>query len=168
MAIDLYNDHYFGNDEMAVLISEIVEQLPLLKYEAAKKKKNSISLFVTDNKGDKQNIRYNGIYFIYEKKRTRVTCLYIGKSDKKNTIYTRLYRWAVGIFGIEKDYEQRHCAAEKARKDGIKNSKYLYVKYMTWDDIENIMPKIEKRYDRDVLDEKIASIIKPKYNVRGV
>lgn len=169
MAIDLYNEHYFGNDEMAILISEIVEQLPLLKYDAVKRKKDKVSIFVMDNNGEKQNIRDNGMYFIYEKKqRVDERLLYVGKSDKTNTIYTRLYRWILPIFGIKKNYEQRHCAAEKARKDGITNSKYLYVKYITWSDIENIMPKIEKRYDRDTLDESVAAILKPKYNVRGV
>ena len=168
MAIDLWQEYYLDDDQIAILISEVVDHLPLLKFNVQKKKKDSVIINVLNDDKEKQKIRIPGLYFIYERKIIIPDCLYVGKSDLSNTIHTRLYRWGIEMLGIEKDYDQKHSAAAKARKDGITTSDHLYVKYLSWDDIDNIMPKIEKRYSRNILDEKIARIIKPRYNVRGL
>lgn len=168
MSRDLYDQIYLSGDDLAVFVVKTLETLPFYKLNIKKNNKNGLSLNIKDETGEDHYVYKKGVYVIYEIKSKKVRCLYIGKSDRTNNIRTRLYRFGIGIFDIQKPYEQNHPAAAKARKDGIKSSKNLYVRYMTWDDIENIMPNIEKRYKRDIIDEKVAKIINPKYNERGL
>ena len=168
MPSDIFGDFYFDGDELAILVSETIRHLPLYKFNFKKNNQNGLWVSVSDSKGEKQSANKKGVYLIYEKKYNKVSCLYVGKSDGENCIHRRLYRWGAEILDIKKRYDQTHPAASKARQDGIRSSRHLYVKYMTWEEIENIMPKVEKRYDRDILDEKVAFVVKPKYNHKGL
>jgi hypothetical protein len=168
MPKDIYGDLYLDGDSLAVLVSETLKAEPLNKLVIGKNKVNGLFVSVFDNSGEKVVLNKKGVYAIYEKKRNRVTCLYVGKSDGKNCIGRRLYRWGIGIYNINKRYEQSHPAASKARKDGITTSKNLYVNFLTWDQIDRIMPKIDKRYKKSILDEKVAFAMRSKYNERGL
>lgn len=168
MPKDIYGDLYLNGEELSVLVSETLKAIPLCKLNIKKIKRNGITVLVNDALGDKINMNVKGVYAIYEKKSNQVKCLYVGKSDGENCIGRRLYRWGICMLNICKDYEQSHPAATKARKDGIKSSRNLYVNFLTWDEIEGIMPNIEKRYKRNILDEKVAFTMKSKYNERGL
>ena len=93
--------------------------------------------------------------------RKNLQCLYVGKTD--TDLYMRINRWSRGVDGSLRP-DENHAAATKARRDGIKLTDKLFIKYMLMEDVYRIVddPSIRS----EPLDEWIAPLLKSKYNKR--
>lgn len=102
-----------------------------------------------------------GYYTIYRKFRVKLECLYVGKTDQ--SLYGRINRWAKGVNGSLRP-DENHSAATKARRDGVRLSDELFIKYITMDEADLLVDDIDIRCEP--LDEWIAPLLKSKYNYK--
>lgn len=102
-----------------------------------------------------------GYYTIYRRVNGKLECLYVGKSDQD--MHQRINRWAKGIAGKLR-HDEGHSAATKARRDGVKLSDELYIKFITMWEVNKIVD--DEIIRQEPLDEWIAPLLKSKYNKR--
>ena len=127
----------------------------------AKKTRVGVKTMLVDSNGNK-SISLSmkpGYYTIYRQLNKELQCLYVGKSN--HSIHGRVNRWAKGVAGNLRP-DENHPAATKARRDGVKLTDKLMVKFVLMDEVHKIVNDVD--IWNEPLDEWIAPLLKSKYN----
>lgn len=163
MSTDLYGDSYTDNWEYARKIVTLGLKRPFYRVDSIVVGKKCSIAFFEENFGTFQP-RYNeidtaGLYAIYEKTSTSISCLYVGRTGY--SMHQRVYRFMKELYGISR-HDEDHPAAKKARKAGVEPNN-IYVKFFP----SSEFPKLNNvRIDYDTLDETCAVLLKSRFNKR--
>jgi hypothetical protein len=157
----------FGEDrlsalEYAKLLIDIAYSRPVHTLKREPDTEHQISFRTYDLDNGKKVTLYDkpGIYMIFRQKFDVEECLYVGVSGR--SIATRLYRFIKELEGKSRK-DEKHPAANKARKDGIKSTDQLYMRYILREDIiKNTDSFYHHLYSE--IDEYIAHLMKSRYN----
>ena len=164
MATDLYGETYVDNWDYARKIVTLGYSKPFYRVNSVvtSDRECHITFFEEDNtfiQPRPSDIDCAGLYAIYEKTPTSLSCLYTGGS--KYSMRQRVYRFVKELHGISR-HDESHPGAKKARRAGV-NPNNLLVKFFPKDEFpetENLIIEYE------TLDETCAILLKSRFNTR--
>lgn len=162
MATDLYGETYIDNWDYARKIVTLGMKLPFYQVNSIITRNGgcSMALFL-EGFGFYQpkfsEFDTAGLYAIYEKTSTSLSCLYTGTSN--SSMHRRVYRFVKELRGVSR-HDEDHPGAKKARKAGV-SPDHIYAKFFP----RSMFPVIENgRVDFNTLDETCAIMLKSRYN----
>ena len=108
----------------------------------------------------------SGFYLLSEKDLFGISYIYCGSAGlngrKKNNIHNRIYRFGKTLLAKNRTDED-HPAAEKYRNEG--NYYKLYFQYLLIEEIDFYIPV---NINISSFDEILSSLLKVKYNIKGI